>query len=257
MKKRKIRSDEDVELLAEQIRSELGIDVMKYKSDEVAASIGELIVFPQYVVTGIIRPIIVSFLFFLSGFLLPNLTGWENLLYLPIGLLLFLFNGVILGFLFLCFKLRHDVGSILRLALEIMKAAIKDASIVKDQFDEEDRKEKMQLLFQGVVHCVTIPLLAHGVASKIPLVGGLLKSWIIRSITFASGLVKFDELEYTEELENAEIKTVIEHEVEGIDFMITGIDRVLGAALGFSILPLIGTLIFSLPLLLLFIYYIN
>ena len=46
----KIRSQKDVDRLEEAIKMELGIDVSKYKNEEVVESFVELLVFPEYVI---------------------------------------------------------------------------------------------------------------------------------------------------------------------------------------------------------------
>ena len=58
----KIKTAKDVEALDLKIKSELGVDVGKYRKAEVAEAFVDLLIFPRFVITWILHPIIISFL---------------------------------------------------------------------------------------------------------------------------------------------------------------------------------------------------
>mgnify|MGYP001801556879 CR=1 FL=1 len=77
----KIRTSKDVEKLDKKIKEELGIDVQKYRNEEVVENFVQLLVFPEYVINWVIRPVLISLIILLIGFLTYNLVHIDYLLY--------------------------------------------------------------------------------------------------------------------------------------------------------------------------------
>ena len=82
------------------IRDRLGIDVQKYRNEAVVENFVELLVFPEYVIAWVIRPILIAIGIFILGFFIFDLVNVEYLNYGVIGLFLFLATGILIGFLF-------------------------------------------------------------------------------------------------------------------------------------------------------------
>lgn len=164
----KIRSQKDIEVLDHKIKEELGIDVRKYKNEEVVENFVEIMVFPKYVINWVIRPILVAILIYIIGFFIFNLVHIEYVVYGIIGLLLFLAAGLLFGLLFLMWKMKLDMWGIINYSLEIMKSAVSDINQINSQINKENRKEVLGLLFKGIIHIVTIPMVSKIVADKVP-----------------------------------------------------------------------------------------
>ena len=154
----RIRTAKDVERLDNKIKEELGIDVSKYRNEEVVENFVELLVFPRYVFFWVLRPILISIGIFIIGFFLFDLVHIEYVIYGIIGLVLFLTSGILIGLLFFTWKMKKDIWGIVNYSLEIMKSSVQDLNQVNNQVTKENKKDVLGLLFKGIMHIVTIPL---------------------------------------------------------------------------------------------------
>ncbi|MCR9250453.1 MAG: hypothetical protein NXI20_08505 [bacterium] len=201
----KIKNKKDVEILEERINNELGLDIRKYKNPEVVDSFVEILIFPKYVISWVIRPVLVFLLLFVAGYFIINITGFEFVLYSMFGLILFIASGVLTGLLILIWKMKSDMWGIIEYALDIMKSSVVDVNNVNSKLWSENRKEAMSLLFQGIIHIVVLPTLAEVVAGKIPFVGGLVTGLIKKILTILANKIDFEP--ETEEKELKEIES--------------------------------------------------
>jgi len=202
----RIRTAKDVEKLDDRIKEELGIDVQKYRNEEVVESFVELLVFPEYVITWVIRPILISFVIFLIGFFIFNLVHIEYFIYGVIGLVLFLSTGVLIGLLFLTWKMKSDIWGIVDYSLKIMKSAVNDMNQVNNQITISNRKDINGLLFKGIIHIVTIPMMSKIISNKVPFVGGIVNRIVKKILVLVSDKIKFNEENLTQELMEKEGK---------------------------------------------------
>jgi len=87
----KIRTQTDINNLDKRIQNELGVDIKKYRDEEVVENLIELMNFPIYVTNWTLKPTLYSFIAFLIGFLLIDLDNkFENIIYTIAGFCLFL-----------------------------------------------------------------------------------------------------------------------------------------------------------------------
>lgn len=254
----KVRTKQDVEVLDQRIKDELGIDVRKYRNEEVVESFVELLIFPQYVINWGIRPILVSIVLFISGFYVLDLVHIEYVIYGIIGLLLFLALGILIGLFFLTWKMKSDMWGILNYSLEIMRSAVMDINLVNNQVNKENRKEVLGLLFNGIIHIVTIPMISKVIADKVPLIGILVNKVIKKILTLVSNKVTFDEENMPLELNKKETKSnIVNGYSNSISAAIRGLEKVENITFGIVQMPLkIGGGI-VLMLLVFFLYLIN
>lgn len=253
----KIRTEKDVEKLDQKIKDELGIDVRKYRNQEVVENFVELLVFPEYIFSWTIRPIILSFVAFIVGFFVLDLVHIEYVLYGIFGLVLFLITGVLLGLLFLTWKMKSDMWGIIDYSLNIMKSAVNDINQVSHQVNAENRKDVLGLLFKGVIHIVTIPMLSQVISDKVPLVGGIVNRFVKKLFTLLSDRFSFDEIQLEEEMKKGEESNALQLYSKSIATASTGLNKLLGFTFGVAQFPLkISAGFFSL-LLLLFLYLIG
>ncbi|WP_340202129.1 hypothetical protein [Ascidiimonas sp. W6] len=189
----KIRTSEDIEKLDLKIKGELGLDVKKYRNEEVAENLVDLIIFPKYIIQWVIKPILISLLIYASGFFFLDLVDVDYFVYGIIGLIIFLTVGLIAGLLFLTGRMKSDMLKIMNYSLDIMKSAVEDSTELNHKMTHENEKEVLDLLFKGIIYIVTIPMIVKATANKIPIIGGLIGSMAKEFLIFAADKIKFDE----------------------------------------------------------------
>ena len=136
----KIKSEQDVEILDQRIQSELGVDVKKYRNDEVVETFMSMLVFIEYFITWVIGPVVGALIIYGLGFWLLDLVHVEYGIYGLIGLILFLFTGLCLGLLLLTGRMKEDVWGIIHYSLDIMKSAKEDTKEVMANMPAEQKK---------------------------------------------------------------------------------------------------------------------
>ena len=254
----KIRTTKDVTKLDLRIKDELGIDIQKYKDEEVVESFVDLLVFPEYIISWVIRPILIALLLFVLGFFLLQLVHVEYVLYAIIGFVLFMSSGFFLGVLFLMWKMKKDIWGIVDYSLDIMKSALQDLNLMNNQIRKENRKEVLGLLFKGVIHIVTIPMLSKVISEKVPFVGGLINRVIKKVLTLISDQVKFDEIQVKQELEKTENEeSSITSFTNSIDSVSSGLEQVTDFSFKVAQYPFRIVFVLVFLLLLGFLYLIN
>ena len=254
----RVRTAKDVEKLDQKIQDELGIDVKKYRNEEVAATFGELMVFPQYIANWTFRPLFLTLAVFLLGFFVLDLVHIEYLLYAVIGLVLFLVFGVFVALLFLTWKMKQDIWSIADFSLDIMRQAVDDLGQVKDQIKPENRKDVLALLFKGILHLVTIPMITKALSDRIPFLGGIVAGFIKRILTVLSDRLKFDEKNLTSELnkgaDEEDAVGVFQRLIKGASI---GLEKIVDFTFGVARFPLKVLFAISGSILALFVYLIG
>lgn len=259
LKKFRIKNKKDIERLEKTIQEELGIDIAKYKDEEAIENFVDLLVFPKYVLNWAIRPVLITIVLFIAGFFVIDLSGFEYLSYTVIGLTLFLLSGILAGLLFLIWKMKSDIWSVIEYSLDIMKSAVGDISHVKNQLTAQNSRDILALLFTGVIHVVTIPTLSEVIREKIPIVGGLINLLIRRILTVITDKVKFDEDLISEDLsedlsEPEHISKALDSYQKAISRATKGLDKILDISFGIAQFPLMIILGLSLVILIFSIY---
>lgn len=254
----KISTPKDVEKLDNRIKNELGIDVQKYRNEEVVENLVELLVFPKYVITWAIRPILIALGIFIIGFFVFDLVHVEYIIYGSIGFGLFLANGILIGLLFLSWKMKSDMWRIVDHSLEIMKSAVNDMHKVNNQMTKDNRQDVLGLLFKGILHIVTIPMMSKVISDKVPFVDGFVNRIVKRILILVSDKVKFDEEGLKQELRTKGSKpNAIQVYLNSIASVSKGLEKVMNFTFGVAQFPLkMGFGIFFL-ILVLFLYLID
>lgn len=189
----KIRTEADVEVLDARIKEELGISVSKYKNEEVVETFVSMLVFPEYILSWTFKPVLLALLGYVVGFFVIDLVHVQYVLYAVIGLVLFLLVGLLLGLIFLTNQLKSDVLGIMGYSMGIMKSAAADIDTAKVNIPPEGRKDALRMLYKGIIHIVTLPMLTTAISAKIPLVGGLINRFVKKVIVALSDKITIDE----------------------------------------------------------------
>jgi len=253
----KIKTTADVERLDQRIKDELGIDVRKYRDEEVAEDMMELLLFPKYVGSWVIRPVILLLILFVAGYFFIDLVHIEYLIYTVFGLGLFILNGLFLGLLLFTWKLKTDLKGIVEYALVIMKSGATDLSKVSNKITPENRKDVMGLLFKGIIHIVTIPMMGEAASNKVPVFGAVVKSMIKKVLTSVSDNIKFDEAMLEAELNKEDSEPdFVESYTSSISSATTGLNKTMSATVGIAQYPLKIGFLMALITLITFLYLI-
>lgn len=253
----KIRTAADVELLDAKIKEELGIDVQKYRNEEVAENFVELLIFPRYVVNWATRPLLAFLLLYLIGFFVVDLVNIEYLIYGVIGLGLFAVSGFLFGYLFLTWKIKSDFLGIIDYSLDIMKSCVVDLKQVSSKITGENRKEVLGLLFKGVIHIITIPVLTKVITDKVPFVGGFLQGIAKKVLTLVSEKVQFEEVMLEEEMNKKEKEDgFVETYTQLISLASNGINKLLSITIGIAQFPVLIAFSFTMLVLAIFLFLI-
>ena len=176
----------------QQIESQLGIDLTKYRDEDVANSLLDLLLFPKYIFKWILIPAFLSIVLFILGFFIVDLVHVQYLIYGVVGLILFPIVGVFLGVLYFARQLTEDLGSISEYSFSVLDNSIEDAKGLADQSLE--KKEILALLFKGVIFVVTIPMLGSAIDKKMPFGGGIAKRLMNGSLNAIASRLEFSPL---------------------------------------------------------------
>lgn len=247
----KIRTEKDIQLLDEKLKVELGVDVGKYRNPEIAEKFVDLLVFPQFVISWMLRPILASLVLYFVGWYIFELSIVWSVIYGVFGLILYLINGLLFGIILVLWKLKTDMYSIVEFSLNIMKDSVSDLKHIGATTTKENRKETLSLLFLGITHIVTIPMVTTAICNKIPLIGGLL-SWLVKRILrLIAGRIKFDYSPKIEgsSKEGSSLASVTNAYVKSIESTISGLDKLLTVILRVTQFPVVVITFFTLSLL--------
>ncbi len=254
----KIRTQADIEALDTKIQNELGVDVRKYQNEEVVEKIIALLVFPEYVLTWMLGPVLLALVFFVLGFYLLHLVHVEFVLYAVFGFLLFITVGLLSGLLLLTSKMKKDIWSIADYSLSMTEAAVLDVNTVNRTASKEQKKEAYGLLFKGIIHIVTIPMTTKALAEKLPILGRILNKFVRKFFTLISDRIKFDEVQIiTNKDSSQEPSKNIGRYSKSMSLASLGMGKMMGLCFGLIRLPLkivLGVVMF---MLLLFIWILN
>ncbi len=191
----KIRNEADVKALDQKIKTELGVDISKYRDEDTVETLSSLITFPIYALSWTIRPVIIAFLLFLLGFWQIDLVHIQYVMYGTVGLVLFLLCGLFAGLLYLTYRFRSDLNKLATYSLTVLKGIVSDLDQINTSTNNANRSEVLKLLFLGITHIITIPVTSSIIGNKVPFVGGIVSGIVRRVLTHMSNLFRFDKLD--------------------------------------------------------------
>lgn len=254
----KIRSQSDVEALDQKIKTELGVDIGKYRNEEVVEQISSLLVFPIYVVSWTVRPVLIAFVLYIVGYFVIDLVHVQYLLYAVLGLVFFLITGLFAGLFYLTIRFRNDIRSIMTYSMDILKGIVKDVDALNTTTDTANRKEVLQLLFLGTMHIITIPVTGDVIGNRIPFLGGLVSRLVQRVLRTLTNLFRFDQTNLANAATDAGGEgKILPMYLAGVTGFQGIVDKILGIAIRVVQLPIGLLFAFFAGLTLLFIWLIN
>jgi hypothetical protein len=203
----KIRTQTDIDNLDKRIQDELGVDIKKYRDEELVANLVELMNFPVYVTNWTLKPILYSFIAFLIGFTLIDLENeFEYVIYTAAGFCLFLSVGGSFGLILLVRKLKLDIWRIIEYAIDLMKSVVSDIDKIKNQISPKSRRRIFTLVFKGIIHIIIIPFWAVAFTEGIPIIGRPIKWIVVQILSFISDQLKLEEISAAIEVDKSKNK---------------------------------------------------
>ncbi|MEM9824925.1 MAG: hypothetical protein AAF985_27830, partial [Bacteroidota bacterium] len=139
-----------------------------------------------------IRPIIWSVLLYFLGFFVLDLVTIEYLIYGAFGFGLFLSSGLLFGLMLLMMRMRSDILDVMQYSLKILKQAVADVNLVSQRTKPAERIAVNSLLFTGIMHMITIPIVAKIIGDRIPIIGGLVQILVKKILRIITGKVTLD-----------------------------------------------------------------
>ena len=189
----KIKTQKDVEALELKIKEELEIELSDYRDEEVAEDFVDLFLFPKYVAKWIALPIIIAFALYIIGFFIVDLVHIQYLIYAVVAGVLFILCGTFGGIVYMSSKLKTDLSEITNYSLGIMKSSIDDMNDISHKITAQNKKDVLSLLFQGIIHVVTIPMLTNAIDAKVPIGSKMTIKILKNSLVAIANKFEFDE----------------------------------------------------------------
>ncbi|MFK7809133.1 MAG: hypothetical protein AB8F74_15125 [Saprospiraceae bacterium] len=252
----KVKNKEDIQRLDEKIKSELGIDVRKYRDDDVAEDFMDLLLFPKYFASWVLPSIGLMFVLFLLGFFFVDLANIEYLVYAFFGFFLFIGTGLFLGLLLFTWQLKSDLENVADYAMNTMKAGISDVGRFSNNMFTKDRNV-LGMLFKGIIFIVTIPMMKRAINKKVPWLAFAIVPLFNKILGSFSECVDFDEEPLRKNIEEKEPpSTIIKTFDKVVEKANTGIGNALSKTLRVAQIPLQIGFVISLLLLTAFLYLI-
>lgn len=197
-------------------------------------------IFPQFVISWVVRPILASIALYILVFFVFDLGAVSATFYSIFGLVLFLINGLLFGILLVMWRLKSDVYSIVSYSLSIMKDCVVDVKQVNKTTTKENRKGVLRLLFLGITHVVTIPMVTTALGNKIPLIGFVIGGIMKRILRLVAGRITFDVEAVIEAESSGESPEAITNAyIRTIEKTMTGLDRFLSIILKVVRFPIV------------------
>ncbi|MTB50787.1 hypothetical protein [Lewinella sp. W8] len=256
----KIKTKADVMALDNKIQQELGVDIGKYRDEEVVARVGELMVFPVYVIQWVLRPPIIALVLFIASFFVLDLSLVDYVFYGILGLVLWLIGGLLSGVLLLTYRFREDLSALLAYSTSILRDVVTDVDTLNAGTTKENRGERLLLLYRGVLHLVTIPVAADVIGNKVPLVGGVIAGVVRWVLTVAANTFASKKNGFTvtpTESDDQEPGKILPVYVNSVNRFNTVIQRALEIGIQLVQFPFKVGLIMLAALLMLLIYLVN
>ncbi len=254
----KIRTAEDVAKLDARIKNELGVDVSQYRNEEVIENFTSLLVFPEFVMKWTIRPVLFALLFYGLGFFALDLVKLQYIIYAIIGGILFLSSGIFLGLLLLIWKMKKDIGGVMHYSMDILKLAAEDFKEVNSHVNDDNKREAYALLFKGIIHIVSIPILSEVLAGRIPIVGKFFGGLTKKILTRFSEKLDFESFNVEEEIVlDKKGSTAPSRISKTLTSASGGLNKILNTVFKVAQLPIFILFMLSVLLLFLFIQIIN
>lgn len=257
MKTKKI----DNEALNNQIRKELGINLEEYRNEQIADNLVELLIFPSYIVSWIIRPVIVALLLFIMGYFIIDLVHIEYVIYTLLGFALFFITGFIVGLWLLSYQMKQDIRGILNFVLEIMSNVVQDVKNLQSVMRTNEKSQVLNLLFSGIIHITIIPVISDVISNKIKFGGMIVESFIKTTLNTIASKINFQdvELKSSKKVDESLIdtsKNSFDSSLKALEYSQNGINRILDIAFKIGQFPIKAAAIISILTTFTFLYFI-
>ena len=217
--------------LSKKIKSQLNIDIEKYKNEDVLSKFTEILIFPQYVFKLVIWPIIISLLAFMLGFFILDLSILKLILYILLGPLLFNLTGLLFGVYLIITKIKEDFLSIINYIFVILKEALNDLDQIKEGKSIENLNQSINLLLTGVIQLVAIPMITKAVSNKIIIGSKIFNYLIVKILNLLNKKLDFTKMKVVS-VNKKEKSDILKHFSNSIDSISKNLETIISSVIG-------------------------
>jgi len=229
--------------LSKKIKSQLNIDIEKYKNEDVLLKFTEILIFPQYVFKLVIWPIIISLLAFILGFFILDLSILKLILYILLGPLLFNLTGLLFGVYLIITKIKEDFLSIINYIFVILKEALNDLDQIKEGKSIENLNQSINLLLTGVIQLVAIPMITKAVSNKIIFGSKIFNYLIVKILNLLNKKLDFTKMKVIS-VNNKKKSDILNHFSNSIDSISKNLENIISSVIGAIKYPITFILFF-------------
>ena len=145
-----------------------------YKNEEIAVKIGQLIVFPEFVIKNLLLGLAIGFCCYVLSFFVLNLSLASGLMFVLLGLIFWAITGFFLGLNVFLWNLKSNLSEVIFYGFDLTATVINDVQ----RQGAELRKKDVFELFQGIFSVVFLPSLADAILARVPVVGSLINKLV-------------------------------------------------------------------------------
>ena len=241
--KKYIKTDKNE--LKNQIENKYGINLEEYKNPILIEKVGNLVMFPKYILKDILIYTLLALACFVISVFVLDLSGVSLFIYILMGFLLYAILGTLIGFINFLTRVKNDLGSIVYLSFDLTDKALNDLKSSSETIKKEGAKE----IFTGILVVVLIPSITEAVSGQLPLFGSTVNNLVNKALLRVGNQLKFQAVP-DDQNQTSEVKDVSGFNGETRKSSVFILNRVIGGIkLPFKIF--IGIILFILVLLIL------
>ncbi|MEL6654270.1 MAG: hypothetical protein AAFQ87_26060 [Bacteroidota bacterium] len=158
------------------IKQKTGIDFEQYKEESWGETIANLVFFPQYAISNILKGpgLLLLIVFTIAIICMFTEHKTFGFFFLIFGIVFGIINGFYLGCIWFVRSLTSDINSLLNLTLQ------KSGSII-NSFNDPEQKAAYQAslidIVRGVIFSMILPEVNKVISKKVPFIGGVI-AWL-------------------------------------------------------------------------------
>ena len=195
---------EDVsKTVIENFKKKFSIDLAVYKNEEIAVKIGQLIVFPEFVIKNLLLGLAIGFCCYVLSFFVLNLSLASGLMFVLLGLIFWAITGFFLGLNVFLWNLKSNLSEVIFYGFDLTATVINDVQ----RQGAELRKKDVFELFQGIFSVVFLPSLADAILARVPVVGSLINKLVQKILNRMVKKINFTSIEGEEEAEDSPVSS--------------------------------------------------
>jgi len=162
----------DVQVINQELLRKTGVDFSRYRNQDLADTLANVITFPLFLARSLSRPVLLFLGLTLLAFIFTGSASFRVFLAFP-GLLLAVFNGILLGLVFFIRRIRNDMNQVFTISSDLSLQVMKDIGAARANLSGGAVNFPGLLdIVHGVNSIVVLPLFMRAMDRRIPVIGG-------------------------------------------------------------------------------------